>query len=70
MLDVMDELGLVPNATLWHFTHPIWFEDLGGFQKEENIPIFVEWSVAMFKMFHKRINLWATFNEPTVSMCA
>ena len=26
MLDVMDELGLEPNATLHHFTHPMWFE--------------------------------------------
>ena len=29
MLDVMDELGMEPNATLHHFTHPIWFEDAG-----------------------------------------
>lgn len=36
------------------------------FQKEENIPIFVEWAAAMFKMYHKRIKMWATFNEPSV----
>lgn len=34
MLDAMDELGLEPNATLHHFTHPTWFEDLGGFSNE------------------------------------
>ncbi|KAJ9525371.1 hypothetical protein QJQ45_003231 [Haematococcus lacustris] len=65
MLDVMDELGLEPNATLHHFTHPIWFEDLGGFSEEANIPMFVDWAVFMFRTFQHRIKLWATFNEPT-----
>jgi beta-glucosidase/6-phospho-beta-glucosidase/beta-galactosidase len=68
MLDEMEALGLEPNATLHHFTHPTWFEDLGGFMNEENIPLFVEWSVFMYKEFGKRIRLWATFNEPTVSL--
>jgi beta-glucosidase len=62
----MEELGLEPNVTLHHFTHPTWFEDLGGFRHEENIPLFVEWAQFMFRTFHKRIKLWATFNEPTV----
>ena len=44
MLDVMDELGIEPNATLHHFTHPIWFEDAGAFQKAENIEAFVEYA--------------------------
>eukprot|EP00983_Pelagomonas_calceolata_P090671 1157449-Pelagomonas_calceolata.AAC.6 len=62
----MEELGLEPNATLHHFTHPTWFEELGGFMKEENVPIFVEWAQFMFHTFHQRIKLWAIFNEPTV----
>jgi len=24
-------------ATLHHFVHPMWFEELGAFEKEENI---------------------------------
>ena len=66
MLDCMEENGLVPNATLHHFTHPVWFEDLGAFTKEENISIFVDWSRKMFELFRPRILLWCTFNEPTV----
>jgi len=65
MLDAMEELGLEPNATLHHFTHPTWFEDLGGFMDEANIPLFVEWSCFMFREFGPRIKLWSTFNEPT-----
>lgn len=43
-----------------------WFEDLGAFEREENIPIFVEWAVKAVQLFGSRITYWATFNEPTV----
>ena len=35
--------GMEPLATLHHFVHPQWFEELGGFEKEENIPLFMSW---------------------------
>lgn len=66
MLDCMEEHGLEPNATLWHFVHPTWFDDLGGFTKEANIVHFVEWSKTAYRLFGQRIKLWATFNEPSV----
>jgi len=46
---------------------PQWFDDLGGFEREENIPLYVEWCVKAVELFGKRIHFWATFNEPTVS---
>jgi beta-glucosidase/6-phospho-beta-glucosidase/beta-galactosidase len=67
MLDCMAAADIEPNATLHHFTHPQWFEDLGGFEKEENIPLFVGWCVKAVELFGSRIHFWATFNEPTVS---
>ncbi len=69
ILDCLDAHGLVPNATLWHFTHPTWFDDKGGFTKEANIPDFVRYSCKCFEWFGPRIKLWATFNEPTVRRC-
>eukprot|EP01024_Parvocaulis_polyphysoides_P036213 TRINITY_DN32217_c1_g1_i2.p1 TRINITY_DN32217_c1_g1~~TRINITY_DN32217_c1_g1_i2.p1 ORF type:complete len:466 (+),score=25.36 TRINITY_DN32217_c1_g1_i2:170-1567(+) len=66
----MKSLGIEPNATLHHFVHPAWFDDLGGFLKEENIKLFVEYSERVFKEFQSEIRLWCTFNEPTVySFC-
>ena len=35
--------GMEPLATLHHFVHPQWFEELGAFEKEENISLFLEW---------------------------
>jgi hypothetical protein len=49
MLDCMDSYGLEPNATLWHFVHPTWFEDCGGWTKEENIPAWVDYCERMFR---------------------
>ena len=39
-LRLLKEAGIHTNVTLWHFTHPLWFEELGGFSKEENLDHF------------------------------
>ena len=31
------EANITPVATLHHFTHPIWFEELGAFEKKESL---------------------------------
>ena len=43
--------GMTPNVTLHWFAHPQWFHELGEFQKEENISLFVEWAETAFKLF-------------------
>ena len=39
------------GTTLHWFAHPQWFQDLGEFQKEENIQLFVDWAKTAFKLF-------------------
>lgn len=55
-----------PMITLHHFTHPLWFEQLGAFEKEENIKYFVEFSKLIFSRFQDRVKYWVTLNEPNV----
>ena len=65
--DVIDELiasGVTPMVTLHHFTHPLWFEDKGSFEKEENLDYFVRFSERMFSEYGDRVKLWCTHNEP------
>ena len=38
-----------PLATLHHFVHPQWFEELGGFKREENIALFLAWTRLAFQ---------------------
>ena len=40
---------MVPMATLHHFVHPQWFEDLGGFEKEANIQHFLSWAELAYR---------------------
>ena len=58
--------GLTPVVTLHHFTHPIWFEDLGGFEKEENIEHYLEFSEIVFNKLSDLVPYWCTINEPAV----
>lgn len=68
--DIFKEIiaqGMEPNVTLHWFVHPAWFEHIGAFLKEQNIPIFVDWAKFAFSEFRAYSKLWVTFNEPAVS---
>ena len=58
--------GITPVATLHHFTHPIWFEEMGAFEEDENIEHFVRFSELVFKELMDIVPIWCTFNEPSV----
>ena len=67
--NVIDELitsGITPVITLHHFSHPVWFEDIGGFEKEENIDHFVNFSITVFNLYSDKVKNWCTINEPAV----
>lgn len=40
-----------PNVTLHWFVHPNWFQKMGGFTKEENIEVYVDWCRTAFSLF-------------------
>ena len=64
-----DELiaaGIQPVITLHHFVHPLWFEQKGAFEKAENIHYFVRYAQEIFRLFHNKILLWCTINEPAI----
>jgi len=58
--------GIRPMITLFHFTIPLWFADMGGFEKEENIKYFVRFSKRAFAEYSSMVNLWCTINEISV----
>ena len=70
IFDALEARNMEPFVTFHHFVHPLWFEKLGGFTKVENIPLFVEYSVAAYKEFGGRARFWTTFNEPGVTSFA
>ena len=67
--DLCDSLiknDITPVVTLHHFTHPIWFEKLGAFEKRENIDHFIEYSEYAFDNLKDLVPIWCTINEPSV----
>lgn len=51
---------------LHHFTNPTWFTKLGGWEKEENIPMWVDFCNKVINEFGEFVSHWNTFNEPNV----
>ena len=50
--------------TLHHFTHPQWWEEKGGFEKEENIKDIVDFTKYVIEEFGSEIPYIITINEP------
>lgn len=67
IFDSVEKRGMEVLITLHHFVHPAWFDDVcGGFESDEGLRHFVEWSKIAFDAFGHRIASWCTFNEPGV----
>lgn len=66
VLDAMHAAGMDPMVTLHHFTHPLWFEDMGSFEKADNLHHLVRFAERMFREYASKVSLWCTINEPAV----
>lgn len=51
---------------LHHFTNPLWFSKIGGWEKEENIHLWVDFAKKVVDEFGQYVKFWNTFNEPNV----
>ena len=58
--------GIEPMLTLYHFTHPQWFEKCGAFENEANIPYFVRYCQKVFQVLSPYVHIWCSINEPAV----
>jgi beta-glucosidase len=61
-----EKRGLLPNATLHHFTSPRWFAEAGGFTNARSPELFAAYASRVARRLGARIPLWCTFNEPMV----
>lgn len=68
--DYIDELlkqGLVPLINIWHWTMPIWFVELGGFEKKSNIKHFERFVDKLCQELQiDKLKYVITLNEPNV----
>jgi len=66
-IKALKKRNIEPVITLWHWTHPLWFEELGGFEKKENIKYFVKFAKTLAPIFKElKVKYIITINEPCV----
>jgi beta-glucosidase len=62
----LKERGLVPVVTLHHFTNPLWFARLGGWQKKKSAFYFSRYVEKIVTALADKVDYWITLNEPLV----
>lgn len=66
MIIDMKSLGIRPLLTLWHFSHPMWFEDKKGFLNAGNIQYFMRYVGVVIEYLGDLVDEYITINEPNV----
>ncbi len=66
VLVALKKSGIEPVVTLFHWTMPVWFAQMGGFEKRANVTYFVRFAEKIMQEFGEHIRLICTFNEPEV----
>jgi beta-glucosidase len=58
--------GIRPLMTIHHFSNPMWFETIGGFEKRENLHFYLELVELVVDRFGDLCSDYITINEPNV----
>ena len=62
----LKELGIEPVVTLFHFTLPVWFSEMGGFEKRRNVQYFVRYAEKIINELGSDVKIVITLNEPLI----
>ncbi len=63
LLERLKQRGLQVFVTLHHFTHPYWFEQLGGFRERENLRYFERYLKYLLPKISAYVDGWNVINE-------
>ena len=66
MLRGLKERNMTTMVTLHHFTEPLWFGELGGWESDEAAQLFADFAHKTVSALKEYANLWVTINEPNV----
>lgn len=65
-IETLKKMDIEPMMTLFHFTLPTWFAELGGFEKRKNVKYFLRFVEKVMSELGKDIKYVITINEPQV----
>lgn len=66
MLLGLKERDMVSMVTLFHFSSPLWFVEMGGWENEAAVGLFEAYVRRTVSALKAHCNLWVTINEPNV----
>jgi beta-glucosidase len=58
--------GIEPVLNLWHWTMPLWFAEMGGFEKRDNLRYWDAFVERVGQEYGKDLKYILTINEPNV----
>lgn len=64
LFSALNQAGIAPNVTLYHWDLPQTLAEKGGWENPETIDRFVHYAQTCFTLFGEQVKLWSTFNEP------
>lgn len=64
VVDTCREHGIEPVVTLWHFTSPGWFSDMGGWLQDDAPGIYASYVETVVDALGDDVDTWITLNEP------
>ena len=62
----LKQRNLEPIVTLHHFTNPLWFARIGGWQNNKACDYFLRYVEKTVRVLCKNVKCWVTINEPMV----
>lgn len=62
----LQDRGIHPGITLWHFTLPLWFSERGGFERDDAPEIFARYCAFVVEHLKDYCHHYSTMNEPIV----
>jgi beta-glucosidase len=66
MLRGLKERGMTPMVTLHHFTDPLWFYEMDGWEHQDAVKLFEKFVRKTVEALKEYCTLWCTINEPNV----
>jgi len=66
LIDELVKNKITPMVTLFHFTCPLWIDDIGGWTNRKTARYFARFAGLMAKEYGDKVELWSVLNEPTV----
>ncbi|MBU0709104.1 MAG: glycoside hydrolase family 1 protein [Candidatus Omnitrophica bacterium] len=66
VIDALKQRNIEPIVTLHHFTNPLWFAKLGGWQNKKAPEYFLRFTNKIVGVLSDKVRFWVTINEPMV----